>query len=168
MKYFIITLFVICTTCCSILQAQEKVKTQEIIANFQISDGTSNGVDITPTLLEQNAYLVIYRDMASKAIYMANFWEKNDTQSYGSIYSMEEKHIKGENENYEADLFYFQWSYINTYDNKKGTAKVELMKVYKPQGIYFKMTIIPENLDVLVYRGFMKGTLDLTIYDRKN
>ncbi|MFV5691716.1 hypothetical protein ACM55K_06815 [Flavobacterium sp. LT1R49] len=166
MKHFIMTLFVICTTCSSILQAQEKVKTHEIIAKFQISDGTENGLDITPTLLEQNTYLVIYQDMASKAIYMANFWEKNNTQSYGFIYSMEEKHIKGDDKNYETDLFYFQWGYINTYDNKKGTAKVELMKIYKLQGVYFKMTIIPENLNVLVYRGFMKGTLDLTVYDK--
>ena len=168
MKYFIMTLFVVGTTCCSILQAQEKVKTQEIIAKFQISDGTENGLDITPTLLEQNAYLVIYQDMVSKAIYMANFWEMNNTQSYGSIYAIEEKHIEADDENYEADLFYFQWSYINTYDSKKGIAKIELMKIYKPQGVYFKMTIVPENLDVLVYKGFMSGSLDLKVYGRKN
>jgi hypothetical protein len=166
MKYFIMTLFVVGTTCCSILQAQEKVKTQEIIAKFQISDGTENGLDITPTLLEQNAYLVIYQDMVSKAIYMANFWEMNNTQSYGSIYAIEEKHIEADDENYEADSYSFQWAYSNTYDNKRGTAKVELLKVYKPQGVYFKMTIIPEDLDVLVYRGFMNGTLDLTAYDK--
>ncbi|MBW4359387.1 hypothetical protein [Flavobacterium taihuense] len=143
----------------------EKIK-QEIIAKFKISDGTKNGEDITPYLLGQNAYLVIYKDQATKTICMANFWGKNDSQSYGSIYSMEEKHIKADSENYEADQFFFQWSYTNTYDNKKGTAKVQLLKVYKPQGIYFKMTIIPENLDVLVYKGYMEGTLDLTVYNK--
>lgn len=166
MKHFIMLLFVICTTCCSILQAQEKVKTQEIIAKFQISDGTQNGVDITPTLLEQNAYLIIYRDMASKAIYMANFWEKNDTQSYGRAYSFEHEHIEESDQNYEADSYSFHWAYSNTYDNERGTAEIKLLKVYKPQGVYFKMTIIPEDLDVLVYRGFMNGTLDLTAYDK--
>ena len=65
-------------------------------------------------------------------------------------------------------MFLFQWHYINTYDDKKGTAKVELLKVYKPQGIYFRITIIPENLDILVYRGYVEGSLDLSVYERKN
>ncbi|OYX86717.1 MAG: hypothetical protein B7Y83_00400 [Flavobacteriales bacterium 32-34-25] len=168
MKFYITILLVTCAIFFSKLQAQQKDLSQEMLVKFQISDGTFNGVDITPTLIEQNAYLVIYQTIGSKTLYMANFWNKNNTQSYGKIYAMEKEHIVASDENYEADLFHFQWSYSNTYDTKKGTAKVELLKVYKPQGVYFKMTIIPEDLDVLVYRGFMEGSLDLTIYDRKN
>ena len=78
------------------------------------------------------------------------------------------KHIPEDDKNYEADIFFFQWRYINTYDTKKGTAKVELLKIYKPQGIYFELKIIPENLDILIYKGFMEGSLDLTVYDKKN
>ncbi|WP_418264182.1 hypothetical protein [Flavobacterium faecale] len=168
MKFLITLLLVICASFSSKIKAQQKTKTQEILAKFKISDGTNNGVDITPTLLEQDAYIVIYKNIDSKSLYMANFWNKNNTQSYGTIYAMEKEHIEASDENYEADLFHFQWSYSNTYDTKNGTAKVELLKVYKPQGVYFKMTIIPEDLDVLVYRGFMEGSLDLTIYERKN
>lgn len=164
MKYYITILLITCATFFSKLQAQQKDSSQETLVKFQISDGTFNGADITPTLLEQNAYLVIYRTIGSKTLYMANFWNKNNTQSYGIIYSMEEEHIEASDENYEADLFHFQWSYSNTYDNKKGTAKVALLKVYKPQGVYFKMTIIPENLDVLVYKGYLEGMLQLEKY----
>lgn len=99
---------------------------------------------------------------------MANFWETSNSQSFGGIYAIEKKHIDESDENYKADFINFQWSYTNTYDSKKGTAKVELMKIYKPQGVYFEMTIVPENLDVLVYKGFMSSTLDLQVYERKN
>lgn len=168
MKYFMLVLLFISTNLYSKLQAQETEKLQETLAKFQITDGTVNGTDVTPTLINENAYLVIYRIVETNDLCMANFWQTSKSQSFGSIYAIEEKHIEADNENYEADLFYFQWSYINTYDSKKGTAKVELMKIYKPQGVYFKMTIVPENLDVLVYKGFMSGTLDLKVYERKN
>lgn len=164
MKYYITILLVTCATFFSKLQAQQKDLSQETLVKFHISDGTFNGVDITPTLLEQKAYLVIYHTIGSKTLYMANFWNKNNTQSYGMIYALEEEHIEASDENYEADLFHFQWSYSNTYDTKKGTAKVALLKVYKPQGVYFKMTIIPENLDVLVYKGYLEGMLQLEKY----
>lgn len=168
MKYFMLLLLLISNNLYSKLQAQETEKHQETFAKFQITDGTVNGKDVTPTLINENAYLVIYRIVETNDLYMANFWQTSKSQSFGSIYAIEEKHIEADDENYEADLFYFQWSYINTYDSKKGTAKVELMKIYKPQGVYFKMTIVPENLDVLVYKGFMSGSLDLKVYERKN
>lgn len=95
---------------------------------------------------------------------MANVWEKNDTQSFGRLYNTEHKKLKETYESFEADIFYFRWRYINSYDTKKGTATIELIKIYKPQGVTFKIKIVPENLDVLVYKGFMEGTLDLNKY----
>lgn len=136
---------------------------QETLSKFIITDASDNGNDITETILEQNGYLVFYTD-AEKNLFMANVWEKNDTQSFGRLYNTEHKKLKETYENFEADIFYFRWRYINTYDTKKGTATVELIKIYKPQGITFKITIIPENLDVLVYKGYMEGTLDLNKY----
>jgi hypothetical protein len=29
------------------------------------------------------------------------------------------------------------------------------------------MTIIPEDLDILVYKGYMNGTLNLTVYEKR-
>ena len=136
---------------------------QETLSKFIITDASDNGNDITETILEQNGYLVFYTD-AEKNLFMANVWEKNDTQSFGRLYNTEHKKLKETYENYEADIFYFRWRYINSYDTKKGTATVELIKIYKPQGVTFKIKIVPENLDVLVYKGFMEGTLDLNKY----
>ena len=136
---------------------------QETLSKFIITDASDNGNDITETILEQNAYLVFYTD-AEKNLFMANVWEKNDTQSFGRLYNTEHKKLKETYESFEADIFYFRWRYINSYDTKKGTATVELIKIYKPQGVTFKIKIVPENLDVLVYKGFMEGTLDLNKY----
>lgn len=167
MKYFMLLLFILNNNFNSKLQAQETENQQKTIAKFQITDGTVNGEDVTPTLINENAYLVIYSIVENNDLCMANFWQTSKSQSFGSIYAIEEKKIDESDENYKADFINFQWSYTNTYDSKKGTAKVELMKIYKPQGVYFEMTIVPENLDVLVYKGFMSGTLDLNVYERK-
>ena len=137
--------------------------TQETLSKFIISDATDNGTDITETILDQRGYLVFYTNNDNN-LYMANVWQKNDTQSFGRLYNTEHKKLKETYENFEADMFYFKWRYINSYDTKKGTATVELIKIYKPQGVTFKITIIPENLDVLVYKGYMEGTLDLNKY----
>ena len=136
---------------------------QETLSKFIITDASDNGNDITETILEQNAYLVFYTDVEEK-LFMANVWEKNNTQSFGRLYNTEHKKLKETYESFEADIFYFRWRYINSYDTKKGTATVELIKIYKPQGVTFKIKIIPENLDILVYKGYMEGTLDLNKY----
>jgi hypothetical protein len=167
MKKCIITILVFSFSVFSLLHAQEKNNHQEVIASYQISDGSSNGEDITSILLEQNAYLVVYKDSITQRIYLANFWEKNDSQSYGEMYSVEQESYEATDESYAADVFTFQWRYINSYDDKKGTANVKLVKVYKPQGVYFIMTIIPEYLDILVYKGYMNGTLNLTVHEKK-
>ena len=97
--------------------SQDKPSGQEIVAEFKISDASEKGADITPTILEQRAKLVIYKDIANNnALCLSNFWQKDNTQSYGPIYGMETKHIPEDDKNYEADLFFFQWRYINTYD----------------------------------------------------
>jgi hypothetical protein len=137
--------------------------TQETLSKFIISDATKNGNDITETILDQNGYLVFYTKNDNN-LYMANVWQKNDTQSFGRLYNNELKKIKETYETFEADVFYFKWRYINSYNKKKGTASVELIKIYKPQGVVFKITIITENLDILVYKGYMDGTLDLNKY----
>jgi hypothetical protein len=54
---------------------------------------------------------------------------------------------------------------MNDYDDKKGTATVQLIKIFKPQGITFILKIIPENLDVIVYKGYIEGSIDFSAFD---
>lgn len=138
---------------------------QEVLAKFVITDATQNGHDITQIYLENRAYLIFYTSGDDKSLCMANFWTKSDSQSYGGVYSMESKTIEETDKQYKADIFRFNWRYINTYDEKRGTAQVEVTKIYKPQGIAFIIKIIPENLDILIYKGYMEGSVDFNSYD---
>lgn len=146
------------TSCMSFAQDQET------IATFVITDATSNGIDETPILLEAGAYTVFYTSNNDGLLYMANVWPNNNSQSFGPMYSTKTASYNETYETYKADIFFFNWRYENDYDLKKGTAKVEFTKIYKPQGVAFVLKIIPENLDVIVYKGYMDGTLDFSIY----
>jgi hypothetical protein len=137
---------------------------QEEIAKFIITDASVNGIDNTPTILDQGAYTVFYTFQNDGLIYMANYWPKNDSQSYGPMYSAETNSLNETYETYKADIFYYNWRYTNDYDGKSGTAQVQLTKIYKPNGVAFILKIIPVNLDVIVYKGYMEGTIDFTQY----
>lgn len=138
---------------------------QEVLAKFIITDASENGQDITPTYLENGAYLVFYTSGNEKGLCMANFFPKTDSQSYGEVYSMESKTFEETDKQYKADIFKFNWRYINTYDEKRGTSQVEVTKIYKPQGVAFIVKIIPENLDILIYKGYMEGSVNFNSYD---
>lgn len=137
---------------------------QKVIAKFIITDATVNGIDNTPTILDQGAYTVFYNFENDGLIYMANYWPKNESQSYGPMYSSDTKSLNETYETYKADIFYYNWRYTNDYDGKSGTAKVQLTKIYKPQGVAFILKIIPENLDIIIYRGYMEGSIDFSQY----
>lgn len=156
---FKISFALILTSFCFSVAAQ-----QTTIAKFIITDASVNGVDNTPTILDQGAYTVFYTSDNDGLIYMANYWPKNGTQSFGPMYSSQTATYDETYETYKADIFYFNWRYINDYDSKKGTAKVQFTKIYKPQGIAFILKIIPENLDIIVYKGYMEGTIDFSKY----
>ena len=141
-----------------------KSSNQEVLAKFIITDALFNGIDNTPTILDQGAYTVFYTTQDDGLIYMANYWPKDSTQSYGPMYSAETVQYNETFETYKADIFYYNWRYNNDYDGKSGPAKVQLTKIYKPQGVAFILKIVPENLDIIIYKGFMEGTIDFSQY----
>ena len=134
---------------------------QKTLAKFIITDASLNKNDVTETYLDAGGYIVFYTNDEGN-LYMANVMSKRDTQSFGRLYSSEHSELKETYDKYEADIFYFNWSYKNDYDSKRGTAKVKLVKIYKPQGIIFSCIIIPENLDILEYKGYMEGSVDFS------
>lgn len=138
----------------------------KMLAKFVITDATINGVDTSPQYISEGAYLVFYTvEGIDNELFMANFWPKSNTQSSGKIYGAETSSSKADNENYRLDYCSFNWSYKNTYDEKKGTAKVEVIKIFKPAGVAFVIKIIPEDLDVFIYKGYMEGTVDFSAFN---
>ena len=159
MRNLKIVLTIIICVLYSSINAQEKSESQEAFATFEINDARDNGDDITPEALEENAKLVLYKSTNEKEIMLSNYWGKSNSQSFGRIYSITKEENAATETEYGYALYNFQWSYSNSYDNKKGTAKIRLFVIYKPQGIYFECTVLPENLDELIYKGRMEGNL---------
>ena len=159
MKNLKIVFTIIICVLYSSINAQEKSESQEAFATFEINDARDNGDDITPEALEENAKLVLYKSTNEKEIMLSNYWGKSKSQSFGRIYSITKEENAATETEYGYALYNFQWSYSNSYDEKKGTAKIRLFVIYKPQGIYFECTVLPENLDVLIYKGRMAGNL---------
>ena len=138
---------------------------EQTLSKFIITDASMNGVDVTPEIIDAEAYSVFYTYENDEGIYMANVWPKKNSQSYGAMYSFTIEEEKNTYESYQADYFYFNWQYINDYDNKKGTAKVYVIKVYKPQGIVYIMKMLTETLDMYVYKGYLEGSLNFSAFD---
>ena len=151
MPFFILALL----TCAPTAKAQE----QETIAKFIIQDARLNKVDVTTRFVEANAYVVVYKTKEGNT-YMAVVMDKDDTQSFGRIFNMEEVQKTPETDKeYQSEVYNFRWSYKNTYDNKKGTARVRLTKIYKPLGIMFITVVIPEDLEILEFKGYMECSI---------
>ena len=145
----------------TILSACTYGQEQKTVAKFIINDARLNRNDQTEFYLNAEAYLVFYFDIDSVPC-MANVMPNKGTQSFGKLFAHTHKGENETNEGYPADYFSYKWSYENDYDNKKGTADVILIKTYKPQGVIFTCTIITENLDVLVYKGYLQGSIDFS------
>lgn len=132
---------------------------EKLVARFIIKDARLNNVDITKQIFDAGAYLAIYTPENSSEYNFANVHPKDNTQSFGRMTNIKRYTEEETPTSYEALAINFRWSYINDYDSKKGTADVQLFLVEKQAGVTFECKIIPENLDVLVYKGHMEGTL---------
>ena len=62
---------------------------------------------------------------------------------------------------FESNALIFKWNYENTYNDKHGTANIELVTIHKTLDKVFIMTIISENSDVSKYNGYVEGSLIL-------
>lgn len=143
-------------------QRIEEEEEQVDLARFIITDATFNGEDVTPTVVKSKGYTVFYTFKGKEEIYMANYLSEDDTQSYGLLYDSNLEQFEETEDEYKTDFLTSSWRYVNDYDEKKGTAKIQLIKIYKPQGIIFELKIIAENLDVMIYKGYMEGSLDFS------
>ncbi len=147
---------------CSIytsMSAQYVKENNDVLSIFKILDSRDNGTDLTSEMIKGNQQLIFYKTKENNQIMLSNFWEKSKSQSYGSIFCITKEETPESSENYKRIDYTFNWNYVNTYDDVKGVAECKLRLLYKPQGIYFKLDILPEDLEPLVYRGELKGEL---------
>lgn len=133
---------------------------QKELARFYATHATHNGIDISEQVLSKRICTVFYE--SDGVLCMANISNADNTQSYGNVYNLKSHTYPETSTEYKVDVFYFHWNYINDYESKKGTCKIEFSKIYKPQGILSKLKMITESLDVIEYTGYMEGSLDFS------
>lgn len=138
---------------------------QNTIAKFTITNGKDDNEDISNFLLAQDAFIVFYINENDKLIYMANVWPRNNSQSYGPLYNLKQNKQETTYERYHADIYSFNWRYSNDYNDKTGIAKVQIIKISKPQGITYSVKIILEDDRVLEYKGNMDNIVDFSKFD---
>lgn len=142
---------------------QSKAQNQEELARFRITEAILNGNDITQWYFDRKQFIVFYKNKA-KDLCMANVSGINDDQSYGTLSSFTHEKLKETDKSYQVDIFNFRWKYYNSYDDNTGYATVVFTKVYKPQGVLFTIKMVQANLDVLILKGYMEGSLNLNDY----
>ena len=147
-------------------QENEKNDSEQIIiiTEFIVKDLRINGVDYSKEAISDGNKLYFYKVKDSDEVLFSNYWEKDDSQSFGPIHSLTQNHYDETDEFYEIDEYKFIWSYENTYEEKVGTCKMVLKLEHKPKGIFFDLKIYPENLEELHLRGEFQGTMDFVKY----
>lgn len=136
---------------------------QKEVARFYVIEATMNGIDVTSQVVNNEVYTVFY-ETDEGLLYMANVWERSGTQSWGPIFNVVNEHYPETNTTYESDEFLFDWAFRNSYDTKKGICEVTFSKIYKPNGIVSVLTLYEDSGDVVVYTGYMKGTVNFSKY----
>lgn len=132
---------------------------QEDILTAYVTAAKHNGDDVSEWALNSRIKTVFYT--VDGELYMANYAEAADTQSWGRVTNLQSQHFDESAENYEMDQFTFTWYYQNSYDSKSGTCQIVFTKIFKPQGITTHLKMVTESLDVTEYTGYMEGSLNL-------
>ncbi len=147
-----ILLILISLFCCMQSYAQ-----RETLARFIILEAVIDGEDATDFYIDQSAYVVFYN--VDEEPYFAIMCPKDDTQSYGKLTLYDHKGTPETSEMYKMDEIKFRWSYINSYDSKRGSAMCYFTKIYKPNAVAFELSMVTEDMSRLTFKGYMHGSL---------
>lgn len=107
---------------------------------YKVTSYIRNGTNYDHLALEKDIALVFYECNAGEFC-MSNFWRKNDTQSYGGVYSLRVNEIPETEERYAADKYTFTWNFVNSYDDITGQARVTFFKIYLENMVKFTADI---------------------------
>ena len=132
----------------------QQYKNQKISKSFEIEKGIVNGNDLSEFLSEKHARIVFYKESKNSDLMMANFWQKDNSQSFGKAKIIKHEHEVINDEVFESDTYFIKWKFKNTYNDKKGVAKIKLKIHYTTKGNYVQITIIPKDCEVLIYKGY--------------
>ena len=126
---------------------------KETFGKFYISRSFDNEFETTDQKIKVKAFLIIYSGgKDNNYLYMASVWPKEKSQSYGVTYNHRAFNRKNPESGEMTSYTLFKWDYKNSYNSNVGSATVILEQVLSSYA--FKMTIITDKSNMLVYEGF--------------
>lgn len=143
----------------SIINAQEKEDDQKEIAKLEIRDARHDGENITNKILLDKNSCLFYKTSEIDELLLSFISDTNDDQTYGNIYLVSKEIEQGKNKKNQKQTYNFYWSYVNSFDDYKGTYKATLSFIKKRKGVYFELYLKQENLDEFLFRGELKGDI---------
>ena len=116
---------------------------------YFITESTKDGRNNSDCDINRGGHIVFYK--VDKDVYMSDVSGKCNQQTYGKIDQLIT--ITSKSEKFPTSTF--RWKYHNTYDDKTGTAMVELHKYYDSGKIRFTMKILLPESKTINYKGFV-------------
>lgn len=129
---------------------------QPIEARFKVTNCSLNGQNFDHLALANDISLAFYIcDNGTQCF--ANHWRNTNSQSYGGVYSLKEKHFPETETTYKAIELKFTWRFFNTYDSVNGYAAVTITNIIigTTNKIIAEIINLKTN-DVLELRGYME------------
>lgn len=160
MKHLILLLIV---NCSMTVMAQEET----ILAAIQVTHSCSNDIDNSNLSIDAERYLVF--DQVNDSIDFVNAVLNHNSHSTGRIQNLKKRVL-----NQKLIVYYFDWLYSNSYNDKKGMAKIQL-EIYESEDRHeydrAKVSISNEEGLNLFYSGLLmyyRGSLVFEYNFEKN
>ena len=147
------------------INAQEKEEDQKDIAKLEIQDARHDGENITNKILQDKNSYLFYKTSEIDELLLSFISDSNEDQTYGNIYLVSKEIEQGKKNKNQKYTYNFYWSYVNSFDDYKGTYKATLSFIKKRKGVYFELYLKQENLDEFLFRGELKG--DITFLEEQ-
>lgn len=128
---------------------------QKTILRFDIEEAAINGEDYTDAFTEQRAYMSFYKVDNDSILLMALVWLKEGSQTWGRVYPHSVISTNEMYDGFKSERSYYRWEYQNSFNENSGNALIELIKVVKPEGLFYVMKVFVHTFDLAVYKGYM-------------
>ena len=133
---------------------------QKNLMTFDIVDANINGNDDSEFYKSKMAHVTFYQNIKDSVFNLAIVWPIDKSMSYGPIYTHPLKVNDELYEGHKTEKTYYQWFFMNSYDQEKGYADVEFSIVYSNNSPFYILRIITHNdFKILTFKGYINEKL---------
>jgi hypothetical protein len=133
---------------------------QKNLLAFDIIEANTNGSDVSEYFRSKKAYVNFYQNLKDSIFNLAIVQPENSSMSYGLI-TTHPTIVKNElYEGFKTEKTFYQWYFINSYDEEKGWADVELSIVYNSDNPFYVIRIITHTkFEIFTFKGYLNESL---------